>query len=161
MAFQQFNKLFNFGNYKKTQCKRWGLKVHRFSNVMGVILLDATIYYDSDKNYRSNKTFDEYKKANKISKSVLVYIVQSNYPENVYSLFGDTDEMREQNMDTLFSIYNDKVYDCVIHGRGCEKFKVQRSKTFYLKFKDGLYASSEDQNFLAETVTLECHCDFK
>lgn len=149
---QVFDQLFNYDNYKKSTCKRWGLKVDQFSNVLGVIMLQGTIYYDSSKNYRSNKTFDEFKRTNKISKSALVYIVQGN-PEFIMEGLG------QDNMDKLMEMY-DKNPDCIIYGRGCTNFKFQRSKVFYLKFNDALYSDGET-NYLVDNATLECECNFK
>lgn len=148
---QVFDPILNYANYKKTQCKRWGLRVDRFSNVMGVIMMQGTLFYDSNKNYRSNKTFDEFKKANKISKSVLVYIVQGD-PDMIMKGLG------EENMNKLLGMYNTKT-DCIIYGRGCYKFKFQRSRVFYLKFNDALF-SDGDVNFLVNNATLECECNF-
>lgn len=148
---QVFDPILNYANYKKTQCKRWGLRVDRFSNVMGVIMMQGTLFYDSNKNYRSNKTFDEFKKANKISKSVLVYIVQGD-PDMIMKGLG------EENMNKMMGMYNTKP-DCIIYGRGCYKFKFQRSRVFYLKFNDALF-SDGDVNFLVNNATLECECNF-
>lgn len=152
-----FEQIFNFDNYKKTQCKRWGLHVDRFSNVMGIILLEGTIYYDSNKNYRSNKTFDEFKTNNVISRKALVYITQSD-PEHIFANFGENEEKANDNLDTLMGLYRGD-HDCVIYGTGCDKFKFQRSKVFYLKFNDALYASKGD-NFLVQNATIECDCNF-
>lgn len=152
-----FESIFNFDNYKKTQCKRWGLRVDRFSNIMGVILLEGTIYYDSDKNYRSNKTFDEFKANNVISRKALVYIIQTD-PEFIFGNFGETEQKANDNLDTLMEMYRGN-HDCVIYGNGCDKFKFQRSKVFYLKFNDALYAS-KDTNFLVQNATIECNCNF-
>lgn len=146
-----FNPILNYANYKKINCKRWGLHVNKFSNVMGVLLMEGTLFYDSNKNYRSNKTFDEFKNNNKISKSVLVYILQGD-PEIIMEGLGD------ENMNKLLSMYDNKP-ECIIYGRGCYNFKFQRSRIFYLKFNDALFSNGET-NFFVNNATLECDCNF-
>jgi hypothetical protein len=156
--------LFDYDRYTKVPCKRWGLWVEKFSNVLGTLVIQGTIHYDSDKNFRSNRIFEEFKTTNAVSRRALIYILQEQDPRVVFDHFGATDEERDRQMGRLMSMYEGD-YDCVVYARGAADFKFERSKIFYLKLKDVLYGtvgkeSPRGPNFLVDFATLECRCTF-
>lgn len=147
--------------YKTVQCKRFGIRISNFSNVLGTIILEGTMFYDSNKNYRSNNSFVKFMENNEISRHVLVFILQNPNPSVVYNDFGASDEERERHMDELMGVYQKKgPYDAVIYGSGCPKFKFQRSKVFYIKMKKVLYGGESERLFV-ENVTIECSSTFQ
>lgn len=143
---------------KAQRCKRLGIKIKHFSNVLGIILIEGILHYDANKNTRSNAELQIYKDANVLNKRVLVYIVQDQDYESVYNNFGDNADERELNLRRLMKVYeNFGPYDNVIYGKGAPGFKFARSKTFFIKLKKGIYRDLHtDTNVFVHNITIEC-----
>lgn len=155
---EELFKLRDLSNFTSQRCKRWGVRINNFSNVLGVILIEGVMHYDSDKNTRSNSELKEYRDKNKINKKVLIYIIQHDDPRVIYNNFGATNDERELNMRRLMAVYEKfGPYDAVIYGKGAPNFKFARSKTFFIKLKNATFGDiGENRNVFVQNVTLEC-----
>jgi hypothetical protein len=154
MAPQALEFLWAGNKWEKVPCRRWGVNVDAFSNVMGVLLLRGTAHYESEKRNRGNTEV--------VARKILIYILQTDGdPTEVLQHFGGTDEERSRNLGKLLRQY-DGDYDCIIYGKGARDFKFERSKIFYVKACDCLYskADPEETKLLVEHATIECRCTF-
>lgn len=149
--------------YKRTKkedraiCKRWGIQINSFNHVLGIIVLDGLLCYDSDRNFRSNKTFDEYKKQNRIEKKVVLFV---NQHDNLNYL-GDNQEKKNAALKKLFKMY-DKDYDCCIMAlQSANNVKFRRSKIFFIKLKNALYIEHQKRTIFVKNGIIECNTKFK
>lgn len=134
--------------YKRVRCRRIGLDVEWFSCVKGRHVFCGTGTYISNKNYRSNKEFDQFKAENPITRRVLVVTVPCVDIQYVATLFGEN--FLHQKFD-----YGD--VDLVVFALNNSNFKVKKSKTFYVKSSMALVKDNND-HLLVDNLTFEMNC---
>lgn len=133
---------------QRVKCRRIGLEIEWFSIIHGRVLLCGKTTYMSKKNYRSNDDFNKFKHDNPMSERTLV-ILTNEKP------YGTTFENPDDFMSNKFN-YGDP--NLIIYAPLFNKFKLRKSKTFYVKARNAMVL---DSNILVDNFTLECSCNFQ
>jgi hypothetical protein len=138
--------------------KRIGLEVDWFSQVMGRTVLHGHITYDSNKNYRSNKAFDQYKALNALRLKTIFILIEGDMPAALASSFmGDTELFLPPDTDKEVM-----EADVFMYATPAKHFKVFKSKRFFVKAFDVLYyerrPTGSPVHKVIQSCTLEVLC---
>jgi hypothetical protein len=141
------------GAYVRVKCRRIGMSVDWFSSVGNRTILGGTVTYESNKNYRSNVEFGEFKERNVLQRKALV-VLTSGSIQQIVKTFG--------TCERFFSPAFDHNAPLQMVGFNTNKFKIRKSKNFFIKVKRLLLNDQTDRRqLLVDNATLEFSCTLR
>jgi len=146
-------------NFVRVKCRRLGLNLSCFSNVHHRIFLRAHTTFVSNKNYRSNKDFQKYKKNNPVATTATILLFDG-HPESLIQKFQNKTELFLHEELTERAEPDPDVHEVVIVACKYQKFKIKKNKTFFIKAKHAIMMDHKKQLLLVDNIKLECRCSF-
>lgn len=154
---QYLNHVFGLEDelFQKIPKKRLGIDLDWYSDVYGRIILSGRLTYEANKNFRGNDIINNYKKHNKIDKSCMVVLINSNASKNV------SDNIT--NFKEFMSGQTFKVPDVFIIGKITSKYKKKSSEknkiiNFYINTDEVMIIDNITNlhQFVEKRLTFDC-----
>lgn len=141
--------------------KRIGFEIDEFSRVYGRVLLVGHFVYQSEKNYRSIKHFNEWYEHNQINIPGVIVLLEEN--AKTVSQIQNIDNMFINKFETIKREYlgqgSIKMFGYVKKPKkGWRAFKIQRQKRFIIPVDSSILVNDEHVMYNDE---LSIHCTFR
>lgn len=152
-------------NYTLSHVKQFGIEIDEFSRVYGRIIIVGHLVYMPNKNYRSKKQFEHYKKNNTIDIPVMIILLEEENKivskmKNISNFFLNKYDEYIKNYNSILAFGYVKNPKQRKNGKTSRSFKVHRQKLFIIPVERLIYRDGVDNEFKF-CSSLAIHCTFR